>query len=76
MRRTCQWRVFEECPGRGCAREDYHVHEVACGKPAVAHITWPGGTTYWYCAVHYDKRLFFIRECGRTDVLELSGVRL
>jgi hypothetical protein len=71
MRHTCDWRVTDEQTGR----------EVPCGKPAVAYLTWPGGGnhskpyTYWYCAIHYDKRLAFIREVGRRDVLEASGVR-
>jgi hypothetical protein len=67
VRRTCQWRVIDEQTDR----------EVSCGKPAVAHITWPGklGNTYWYCAVHYDKRLATVIAAGRQDVLEASGVR-
>jgi hypothetical protein len=70
MRRTCQWRVIDEQTDR----------EVPCGKPAVAHITWPlvylgGNMVWWYCAEHYDKRLAFIRSCGRHDVLEASGVK-
>jgi sulfite reductase beta subunit-like hemoprotein len=65
MRHTCQWRVADEQTGR----------EVPCGKPAVAHITWLGSKpyTYYYCALHYDKRLKEIG--GRKDVLEASGVR-
>lgn len=72
MRHTCDWRVLDE--------EDLLANdEVPCGKPAVAHITWPNGVkgsyTFWYCAEHYDKRLAFIRACNRNDVLEASGAR-
>ena len=71
MRRTCQWLVL-----------DTDDAEVPCGRPAVAHITWPGSTnsapywsngTFWYCARHYDERMAFIRSCGRTDVLRANG---
>ena len=66
MRHTCQYWVLND-----------EGKEVPCGKPAVAHITWPGGDDpYWYCAIHYDERLGFIRDAGRLDVLRLSGVRV
>lgn len=62
MPRTCQWLVLDE-DGR----------EVPCGKVAHFHIDWGGGAVYWYCAEHYDIRIEFVRSCGRTDVLRLSG---
>jgi hypothetical protein len=64
---TCDWWVLEEY--------DDHDQEVPCGKPAVAHIDWGDGVIYWYCAEHYDMRISYIKECGRRDVLEASGVR-
>jgi len=64
--KTCQYWVLDE-----------DEHEVPCGKPAVCYIIWPGGpkgnTTYWYCAEHYDNRIADVWDCGRRDVLKLSG---
>lgn len=48
--------------------------ETTCDRPAKCHITWPDGTTYWYCAYHYDIRIAFLKACGRHDVLKASGV--
>jgi hypothetical protein len=62
VRRGCEYRVIDE-----------DGDEVQCGKPAVAHLSWPGGSTHWYCAPHYDIRVAFVRDCGRVDVLRASG---
>ena len=75
MRHTCEWIVLV-CPH--CERvcdDPEHLIERQCGKPAVAHIDWGTGTVYWYCAEHFDERIEQIRNAGRRDVLEASGVR-
>jgi hypothetical protein len=63
LSKTCEWRNFE------------NGEEVPCGLPAHFHLTWPDGTTYAYCAKHFDIRVAYLRECGRFDVLEASGVK-
>ena len=75
MPKTCQFLFLgERIKAAGMAPAEECECEVPCSKPVVAHITWPGGSTFHYCAVHYDARISFIRECARTDVLKLNGV--
>ncbi len=62
MRRGCEYRVIDE-----------GGDEALCGKPAVAHITWPDGLVFYYCAPHYDERMNFIRDLRAGNILPLSG---
>lgn len=66
MKYFCDWRMVNDDERLGSSEEP-------CGKPAVAHITWPGNHTFYYCAEHYDKRIIFLRKCDRLDVLMSSG---